>query len=261
MLEDLTDNRYDAINDTNHICATGCWYDRFLYDVPQYAANEHIDTKLMRVLNTNLDFAAGKGPVPYIDNHDHSTVMNRVGGRDVWWRTQPPVLALLTSPGAVLLRNGQEFGEDYYVPDSGDDREMPRPLNWDLQNDAIGKQLLALYKRLIALRKDSPSLRSGNFYPGSYDEQWTHFNDQGYGVDVDRGLGIYHRWGVAFDNQPERFILVLNFSAADQFVDVPFSVNGTWEDRLNGGTVNVQDFRLPNQQVTSHWGKVFYRKG
>ena len=259
-IEHLTDNRYEAIDATNVICATGCWYDRFLYDVPG-AAQGNLDTSLMRVLDTQRDFAAGKGPVAYIDNHDHSTVVNRLGGRDVWWKVQPPLVALLTSPGTVLLRNGQEFGDDYYMPDSGPDRVIPRPLHWGYLNDYAGRRLFQLHKQLIALRKSSPALRSGNFYPGGYDVGLTHFNDQGYGVDVDKKVVIYYRWGTADDGQLERFIVVQNFSAYDQYVDLPFSENGRWEDRLNGGTVDVQGYRLNAHKIPSNWGKVFWMKG
>jgi glycosidase len=261
ILEHLTDDRYAAIDATNAICATGCWYDRFLYDVPGYAAGGHVDTKVMRVLNTPRDFAAGKGPVPYVDNHDHSTVVNRVGGRGVWWKAQPALLALLTVPGAVLLRNGQEFGEDDYVPDGGDNRVVPRPLHWELLQDQTGQWLFKLHQQLIALRKECPSLSGGNFYPGDYDEQWGHFNDQGYGVDVDKGVVIYHRWWQAADGTFERFIVVLNFSDNDQWVDVPFSVKGAWTDRLSGDLLQVQGYRASNVRIPSHWGKLFYNKG
>jgi pullulanase len=257
ILEHLTDDRYAAVDATNTICATGCWFDRFLYDVPGYAAGEHVDTKVMRVLDTPRDFAAGKGPVPYVDNHDHSTVVNRVGGRGVWWKAQTPLLALLTVPGAVLLRNGQEFGEDDYVPDGGDNRVVPRPLHWELLQDGTGQWLYKLHQQLIALRKECPSLRSGNFYPGDYDERWGHFNDQGYGVDVDRGLVIYHRWWQEAGGAYERFIVVLNFSGSDQWADVPFSVNGAWTDRLNGDVLQVQNYRAPNLRIPSHWGRLF----
>ena len=116
MLEHLSDNRYEAIDATNEIGADGCWYDRFLYDVPRQAEGGNIGTDLVRVLDTNRDFEAGKGPVTYIENHDHSTVVNRVGGRRRWWKAQVPLIALLTTPGAVLIHNGQEFGDDHYLP-------------------------------------------------------------------------------------------------------------------------------------------------
>jgi pullulanase/glycogen debranching enzyme len=259
-LEHLPDDRYAAIDATNTICATGCWYDRFLFDMPRYAASG-VDTKVMRLLNTQKDFAAGKGPVVYLDNHDHSTVANRVGGRDVWWKLQPALVALLTSGGAVLLRNGQEFGEDNFVPDGGDDREKPRPLQWDLLNDPTGQSLYGLHKKLIALRKECPALRTGSFTPAVYDEQWTQFDRYGYGVDIGRGIIIYVREGKASDGQTERFVIVLNFSDSTQQVNVPFPVDGVWMNRLGGGYVQVSGGRLANLQVTSHWAKVFYRKG
>jgi pullulanase len=261
MLEHLTDNRYDAINDTNQICATGCWYDRLFYDVPAFAARERLDTTVVRVLDTARDFADGKKPVTYVENHDHSTLINRVGGLGQWWKAQPPLLALFTSPGAAMIHNGQEFGDDYYLPEQGEERVMPRPLRWERLNDRTHLWLLSLHKQLIRLRRDFPSLRSANYYPRFYDEQQRHFNPEGYGVDVDKGVVLYHRWGTAGDNQLERFIIVLNFSAYDQYIDVPFSVNGVWEDRLNGGVVEVHDFRLRQYAVHSHWGNVFYKKG
>jgi pullulanase len=261
ILEHLTDNRYEAINATNAICATACWYDRFLYDIPQAAADGRAATGLVRVLDTHRDVLPGKGPVAYIENHDHSTVVHRVGGRGRWWKIQAPLIALLTSPGAVMLHNGQELGDDYFLPNDGDGRVTPRPVRWSLADDAIGTWLTALHTKLIRLRKEHPALRSSNFYPSGYDERQAHFNDQGYGVDVDKGLAIYHRWGDAADGQLERFIVVLNFSSDDQFVDVPFSTNGAWQELLDGRTVDVHGFRLPNQRINSNWGRIYCQKG
>ena len=169
IIEHLTDDSYQAIADTNEIDADGCWYDRFLLDVPQYAAEGNVSTSLLRVLDANRGLAAGKSPVTYIENHDHSTIVNRVGGRGRWWRTQPALIALLTSPGAVLLHNGQEFGEDYWLPDSGRERVAPRPLRWEQADDEIGCRLRALCRQLVRLRHECPSLRSPNFYPRTYD--------------------------------------------------------------------------------------------
>lgn len=261
ILEHLTDNRYQAIEDTNQICATGCWYDRFLYDVPQQAIDGHVNTRLIRVLDSGLGFVAGKAPVPYIENHDHSTLINRAGGRYRWWKAQVPLIALLTSPGAALIHNGQEFGEDYFLPNSGAERVQPRPLHWEFLDDIPGQRLLALHKKLIQMRKTHPALRSHNFYPRHYDERLTQFNDHGYGVDEFRDITIYHRWGTAEDGQLERFIIVLNFSDDDHYVNVPLSTNGLWQDLLNSGEYFVDNYRLPNRLINSNWGKVFYRRG
>ena len=48
----------------------------------------------MRVLNSCKDFASGKGPVTYVENHDHMTITLIAGGRDKWYRTQPYMIAL-----------------------------------------------------------------------------------------------------------------------------------------------------------------------
>ena len=59
-----------------------------------------------------------------------------------------------------MLHNGQEFGQDEFLPGSGPGRVVPRPLRWQtessLGNDRIGKSLFGLYKQLIDIRKRYP---------------------------------------------------------------------------------------------------------
>ena len=81
MLEHLTDNRFEAIDDTNQICADGCWFDPFMFESSEYARNGNIDGEILRILNSNLDYAQGKAPVTYVENHDHSTIVREAGGR------------------------------------------------------------------------------------------------------------------------------------------------------------------------------------
>ncbi|MCP4582586.1 MAG: 1,4-alpha-glucan branching enzyme [candidate division Zixibacteria bacterium] len=257
MLEHLTDNRYDAIDDTNHSAATGCWYDRLMFESRDYIQWGNVDARIMRALNTAKDFSSGKGPVTYIENHDHSSFINKARGRSWWWKTQPYVIALMTCPGTVLIHNGQEFGQDYDMPEDGPGRVVPRPLDWDYTSDQVGNQLQNLYRKMIKLRKDHPSLRSTNFYPESYD---LYFNNEGYGVNVNKDVVVYHRWGKADDGSLERFIIVLNFSSYNQYVDIPFSTQGLWRDLLNDHSIQLSDYRLFNQKINSNWGKIYYNK-
>ncbi len=111
-----------AIDDTNKTDASGGWFDPFMYNTFHYVAGGQLDGELLRVLNSNLDFALGRLPVIYIENHDHSTLVHNAGDRSHWYKTQPPAISLLTSPGIVLIHSGQEFGEDYFLPESGDGR-------------------------------------------------------------------------------------------------------------------------------------------
>jgi pullulanase len=259
FLEHMSDNRYDAIGVTNTVGASGCWYDRFLWDVPAAAVNG-CDTKLLRVLDTGFSFDADKHPVPYIENHDHSTAAARVGGRARWWKLQVPTIALYTCAGAVLLHNGQEFAQDESMPENGDGRVLPRPLHWALGDDPTGQWLYYLHARLARIRREHPALRTHNFYPSPYDEKLTHFDDQGYGVNTDTDIVIYHRWGPGTDGRLERFIVVLNFGDTDRWIRIPFSTNGRWADLLNETVVDVQGFELPNHRVGSNWGKVFFQR-
>lgn len=269
MIEHLPDNRYDAIADTNYIGATGSWFDQFMFKAWQFGNTNTVDTSIMRPMDTHRDFAPASGPVVYIENHDHGTIVNKVGGNRIgvdvrpnhWFKSQPYAIALLTLPGAILIHNGQEFGDEYFVPESGPDRVSPRPLNWERLKDEIGTSLLKLYKQLIHIRNQHPALRSPNFYPSGYDERQTGFNPEGYGVDVARKLVIYHRWGNDQDGNLERFIIVLNFSASNQIVDIPFPLNGTWKDLLNDQPFAVSSFRLANQTINSNWGRILYIKG
>lgn len=257
MPEHLTDNRYEAIDDINNSEATGCWFDPFLFKTWDSIYWGNIDPGIMRVFNSAKDFAPGKGPVTYIENHDHASLTVKAGGRAQWWRTQPYAIALFTCPGSPLIHNGQEFGEEYDMPEYGSGRVIPRPLRWDKSNDTIGQSLQSLYKKLIRIRREYPALRAANFYPESYSP---FFNEDGYGAHVGKDIVIYHRWGNSTDGKLERFIIVLNFSGYDQMVDVPFSVNGVWHDLLNDRSETVTGYRLHDYKIESHWGRIFYHK-
>lgn len=262
IIEDRWD--YSAIDATNKLNATNCWYDVMRGYPANYLSHDHrIDTQFMRVLDAGKDFKSGKGPVIYLENHDHSTITLSAGGRGLWYRLQPYIIALYTSPGAVMVANGQEFGrveflwEDDHDKPAGQKRVQPRPLRWAEAEDAVGKALRDIYRRLARIRAEHPALFTLNFYPDSYEGGWARFGPDGYGVDVDKQVVIYHRWGPARDGATERLIVVLNFSGEDQWVDLPFSTNGTWDDLLNGFEVQVSDYRIRNFQVSSNWGHVF----
>jgi pullulanase len=254
IIEHLTDNRFDAIADTNEICASGCWFDPFMFKSFDYSRNGNIDGEILRILNANLDYAPGKGPITYIENHDHSTIIHETGGRDRWFKTQASAIALLTSPGTVMIHNGQEFGEDYWLPSSGSERVRERPLHWnEYSKDFVGQRLYEIYKQLIGIRKQYPSLRSANFFPYPFNHR------DGYGAFPDKSVVIYHRFGQNHSGQFEKFIIVLNYSDFAQYVDIPFPSNGQWEDILNGGVVFVDNFRLYNQKINSNWGRIYFQ--
>lgn len=253
ILEHLTDDRYQAIDDTNRISAGACWFDPFMFESQRCARGGAVDGRLLRVLNASLDFAPGKGPITYIENHDHSAIVAEVGGRSRWFKTQAPAITLLTSPGTPMIHNGQEFGEDYWLPHEGPGRVEPRPLRWAQRapgsGDFAGERLYDVYRRLIEIRRDHPALRSPNFFPYPFN------HPDGYGAFPEKGVVVYHRW-----DERERFIIAVNYSDWDQWLDIPFPANGPWEDLLNDETVTVAGWRLGNYRVRSNWGAIFFQR-
>lgn len=252
---------------TNNTQATSYW-DNALYErCFDYLWSDQIDSRLLNALNNNR-YLKGDAKVTtvYISNHDHSHVNWQAGahanlGALQWYKTQPYVIALLTGPGVPLIQNGQEFGEDHWIPENDwgtGRRVLPRPLHWKSCNDPIGQALHSLYSRLIKIRTRYPALRSRNFYPDHWDGWQTQFNLEGYGMDVQKQLVIYHRWGFGENGELQRFIVVLNFSSDTQEVLVPFSEDGIWEDLLSGWKAQVKGCHML-MAVGSNWGHVFFK--
>ena len=225
--------------------------------------------------NGNANFP-NKVPTKYLSNHDHSTVAWQAGSYDQsgsvrWFRTQPHVIALLTSPGCPLIYHGSERAENYFIPEADDGtRVRPRPLHWDPANDESDGSLLKLYTTLIGIRKKYAALRSGNFYPAQWDPSWTEFNRQGFGIDQKLGLIVFHRYGPVLDPETKEvvaskldlFYIVLNFSDVNQFITLQVERNGNWTDfdLLNSADTvhNTQDFTLRDFMAEKFWGHVLH---
>jgi 1,4-alpha-glucan branching enzyme len=250
--------------------ATSFWDNSLWALCFEYLWNGRIDSRLLNTLNNRRWLRnPGKLPTLYLSNHDHSHVGWQVGARDNqgatarWYKAQPFVIALFTSTATPLVRNGEEFIEDHFIPenDYGTGRRVVRrPLRWKETADQPGLALLRLYRVMARMRRDHPGLRSGRMYPDSWEEWQTRLNPVGVGIDVDRQLMTYHRWEEFPDGSVENFVIVLNFSDADQVVTVPFPINGRWMDLLSGlaGTWSPM---VENNQLMftarSNWGHVF----
>ena len=268
-LEHLNESAASITNDT---LATSYW-DNALYErCFDYLWHGQIDSRILNACNNDRHLASeDKTATIFLGNHDHSHVTWQAGARAnrggmEWYRTQPYAIALLTCPGAPMIQNGQEFGEDHWIPeqDEGTGRRVrARPLGWRLHDDAIGQALLRLYRRLIEIRRDYPALRSRNFYPEDWEEWQTRFNPAGFGVDTERQVVIYHRWGTGPAGQLQRFYIVLNFSSSPQAVRVPLPEDGRWIDLLSEytgtWTVVVSNQRL-DLEVSPHWGHIFFKE-
>lgn len=204
-----------------------------------------------------------KTALQYIENHDHSrfvcnfgTVTRdndllREGNRDLWFKVQPYLIAVMTAKGIPLIWQGQEFGENYYIPDDGLGRVLLfRPVRWDYFYDPIGKAMVGLTRRLIRLRQKSPELRGGQHY------FYNHFDRY-----QSKGVLLFSR---QFGN---RFSLVaLNFGDEPQNVPFAFPAAGNYDETLHGAedaSLNLQGV-VPGKEywlaIPGNYGRIWSRQ-
>lgn len=171
-----------------------------------------------------------KAGLQYIENHDHSRFIcnfrtlfpgNELlgeGDRTLWYKAQPYLIGLLTAKGIPMLWQGQEFGENYYIPDQGLGRVlMFRPMRWDYFYDPIGKGIIALVRKLIKLRRNPQFLHGDHFF-------YNH-----YGHYQSKNVMLFSRtYGSQFS------LVALNFSDQDQRVPFSFPFTGDYREELHG---------------------------
>ncbi len=196
-----------------------------------------------------------KTALQYLENHDHSRFLCNFGviagdnelfsraDRSLWYKVQPYLIGMFTARGIPMLWQGQEFGSDTAVPDSGLGRVMMfRPVRWDLFYDDAGRAIVTLVRKLVRLRRDGEQFRSGDHY--FYDD-WEQYQA--------KGLLLFSRSGGA------RFSLVaLNFTGQDQTARFRFARAGVYREELYGEesfTAGQEEER--ELQIPSNFGRVW----
>jgi maltooligosyltrehalose trehalohydrolase len=172
-----------------------------------------------------------KAPLQYIENHDHSrflcefgllqrdwSTLFAEGDRAHWFNIQPYLIALLTAKGVPMLWQGQEFGENYFLPENGLGRVLLlRPLRWDYFYDEAGKGLVHLTRNLVELRKNCEEFRRGSHY---------FYND--YEHYLSRGLLLFERKTTTAIS-----LIAVNFTNVDQSVSFKFEQGGNYNEQLH----------------------------
>ena len=167
-----------------------------------------------------------------------------------WFKLQPLAIALMTGEGVPLIWQGQEFGEYYGLPDSGNLRVLgARPLHWDLFYEPGGRALVGLYRTLASLRHAYPALRSRKhiFYEGE--------------SRLERGLVAYRRDPDGFGS---KVMVLINFGGdGSASLEIPF-LAGRWTEQINSlePSQTSQSFDLSsdsvlNINIPSYYGKIF----
>jgi maltooligosyltrehalose trehalohydrolase len=206
--------------------------DDFAHALDPFFAGRYPATKTV-VSATGQAVDMPVAPFQYLNSHDHSHLIVFTGttgsgalpqgDRSRFWRLQPLVIALYTSQGVPMLWEGEEFADDYNLPEDGSARvHLRRDTHWEYFYDDYGVPLVRIYRRLGRLRHLFRSLRSReSFY------YWQHSL---HGT----GLIAYHRHAPVSQNGPEEYAMViLNFSPNADTIQVPFPKAGTWVEQLD----------------------------
>ena len=201
-----------------------------------------------------------KSALQYIENHDHERFLCNFGtynpdeagnplfqegDRSRWFMLQPYLIALLMSKGIPLLWQGEEFAENYFLPDVGEGRvALLRPLRWDYFYDGSGQPIVTLIRKLLRIRRQRAHIRQGTYF---FFNDWDRY--QG------RGVLMFTRYeGAAYT------LIGVNTSDADQTVPFWFPIGGNYLEELHGGSLNLnnvpslQEFALT---IPSHYGRIW----
>jgi maltooligosyltrehalose trehalohydrolase len=163
-------------------------------------------------------FICNFGTIPV--NNSPNDVLLQQGNRDGKWpKVQPYIIALLTAKGTPLLAEGQEFCENYWIPDTGYGRVMVyRPVRWNYFYDRDGQPIIRLVRKLIKIRRGGAQFTDGDhFFYNDFD----NFNSKGL-------LAFSRKLGRTFS------LIAVNFTDQQQAASFVFPVSGSYTEEIEG---------------------------
>ena len=253
----------DLLDQAEAIAAGAAPSADFAHTLDPFFAGRYPATKtVVNVVGNPVDMPVA--PFQYLNSHDHSHLIvfaGTTGGgpfpagdRSRYWRMQPLAITLYTSQGIPMLWEGEEFADNYNLPDNGFARiDLRRDTHWEYFYDDFGVPLVRLYRRLAQMRRASRALRSR--------ESFFYWQQSLQGTQ----MIAYHRHAPAGPAGAEEYAMViLNFAAVAGTIQVPFPKAGLWTEKLDEDvrsaplTVRVNSAGDPQRiTVPSNYGYIF----
>jgi maltooligosyltrehalose trehalohydrolase len=201
-----------------------------------------------------------KAGLQYIENHDHERFLCNFGmynpdeagnplfaegDRSRWYMLQPYLICLLMSKGLPMLWQGEEFAENYFLPEFGMGRvSLLRPLRWDFFYDDSGRPIVGLVRRLLRIRRQKDHIRRGTYF---FFNDWDRYQQL--------GILLFARYDGA------RYTLVaVNVGDTAQSVPFWFPVAGDYVEELHGGALDLKNVPALQQvwlDIPSHYGRIW----
>jgi maltooligosyltrehalose trehalohydrolase len=201
-----------------------------------------------------------KTALQYVENHDHERFLCNFGtsnpdeagnplfaegDRKLWYILQPYLIGLLMSKGIPMLWQGEEFAENYFLPDFGMGRvSLLRPMRWDFFYDESGRPIVSLIRRLLRIRRQRDHIRQGTYL---FFNDWDRYQQF--------GVLLFARYAGA-----QYTLVAVNFSDTDRTVPFWFPMGGDYVEELHGGALdlrNVLSLRRVDLDIPSHYGRIW----
>ena len=121
--------------------------------------------------------------------------------------------------GHAASVGGQEFCENYWIPDSGYGRVMLyRPVRWNYFYDNDGKPIIRLIRKLTKIRRGGAQFSDGTHY---FYNDYGNFNSKGL-------LAFSRQLGNTFS------LIVVNFTDQQQTTSFAFPISGNYVEQIEG---------------------------
>ncbi len=201
-----------------------------------------------------------KTALQYIENHDHERFLCNFGtsnpddagnplfaegDRRRWYLLQPYLICLLMSKGIPMLWQGEEFAENYFLPDFGMGRVLLlRPMRWDFFYDESGRPIVSLVRRLLRIRRQRDHLRQGTYF---FFNDWDRYQQF--------GILLFARYDGA-----KYTLVAVNFGDTDRTIPFWFPMAGDYVEELHGGALDLKNVPALQQvwlNIPSHYGRVW----
>jgi maltooligosyltrehalose trehalohydrolase len=208
--------------------------------------------------------AIPKTALQYIENHDHErficnfgldnpdeagNLLFLEGDRSRWYMLQPYLIAILMSKGVPMLWQGEEFGENYFLPDFGAGRvSLLRPMRWDFFYDEVGQRLVQLVRKLLRIRRDREQIRSGAYF---FFNHWERYQSQ--------GVLLFARYSGSHYT-----LVALNTGDGEQSVPFWFPIGGDYREELENGNLGLSGivaYQETQLTIPSHYGRIWTTSG
>jgi 1,4-alpha-glucan branching enzyme len=242
-------NIAEHIPDTSKVTAPegpmdACWHESFRYFMIPHICGETFELDhLKEVLDPKQQgYATAINVVNYLATHDREHIFRELGDRGIFdeaafVRAKLGAVLLITAMGIPMLWMGEEFGEHKRKSQTV---TQPKKIAWALLERDENRDLFEYYKKLIALRKQTPAMQSDNI-------DFFHEN-------TEAKLLAYTRW----NSQGSRIVVVVNFSDQNlpEYQIPNFPVAESWQDWLTDTSVKVDEDTLITE-LASFTAKIF----